>query len=901
MSSIDSELTNFYHSSLISDYRLTLTDLIDLNLIDISNGLIINPLNGHRLTIADAIRIDLLNSDVKELANTFLDTTNTSVKLTVREAIQIQMLNPFRNEILLSQSNSNLRLNIYDARKRNMILKPLTLSEAFIRNLIQPNGFVRNPINNKYYAFETLILSDMEQNKARKNKSLNYDASIQHFVFDFETKHIIDPNDRDKRLLSLTEAVNIGLIIPRTFELNLTTPNVRRVNLYEAFFNGHSLRLSLLLYKPEIENVYIKLSSDLYNNKPDYFSSKTKKSKLSIILSRRDRIGLIEAINLNVIDLKTMTYATLSEQPDLTSLTDAISKHEIIDKELLELLNTPVNNNHTIRDYINDFTLVLEKYLVRDAKRNEYVQFDSYIGKTILSESLARRIKRLITRINVKSYIISLNTATQGITTPNSIQNVTSISNTNIREATDSKKSVCRIIKSQNNKKELKQPPPVSTFYFGDEEEPEDTPPVIKPLTESSISKDSITSVWLSTDTDIVNKKSEHSQVKSQSNEVKMTHSSKTETSATSTLAIESVIDSNTGKSHSIEDAIELNIIDKLTMRYTNSVTGSSMTLDEAFKSGLAMGKFYDKTRDFPNVKPSTVVTQREEKCYKINGIFNPSTNLKVTLEEAIAGGIFNKEKGTFNDPMSGKAMNLNEAVKRGFVYGEYIPQSQVDDEGNKSLKININKEVQRAEVVKPLVSNRVLYEVNEVEEVMFVTLDENYYNKEKLLEEKRFEQVIEDDDYESYDHLTLLDEQSVKKRENCRTGLRKNILERRIPSYCDKQTPETLVINDVRQSVMLDIDGVSHIVNNEVQIDSDLTKPSEIHDSLEGSCSVSQKSESSSSQSSYESHCRKTSNRSVTVIDDQIFNGEYSQMDIVNVSEGFSYIFLTVRFLLID
>ena len=39
------ELTNFYHSSLISDYRLTLTDLIN-----ISNGLIINPLNGRRLT-----------------------------------------------------------------------------------------------------------------------------------------------------------------------------------------------------------------------------------------------------------------------------------------------------------------------------------------------------------------------------------------------------------------------------------------------------------------------------------------------------------------------------------------------------------------------------------------------------------------------------------------------------------------------------------------------------------------------------------------------------------------------------------------------------------------------------------------------------------------------------------
>ena len=162
---------NYYSSSLISDYRLTLTDLIELNLIDVTNGLIINPVNGARLTVADAIRIDLLNSDVKEVANTFLrsnsDTTKTKkssscIKLTVKEAIQMSVLNANKNEIHLSKSNQTLKLNLYEAKRRNLILKPLTLSEAFIRNLIQPNGFVRNPINNMYYAFESLIAHDLK-------------------------------------------------------------------------------------------------------------------------------------------------------------------------------------------------------------------------------------------------------------------------------------------------------------------------------------------------------------------------------------------------------------------------------------------------------------------------------------------------------------------------------------------------------------------------------------------------------------------------------------------------------------------------------------------------------------------------------------------------------------------
>ena len=41
---------------------------------------------------------------------------------------------------------------------------------------------------------------------------------------------------------------------------------------------------------------------------------------------------------------------------------------------------------------------------------NEYIQLDSHACKALLGDHLVKRIKRLITRINVKSYMISLNT-----------------------------------------------------------------------------------------------------------------------------------------------------------------------------------------------------------------------------------------------------------------------------------------------------------------------------------------------------------------------------------------------------------------------------------------------------------------------------------------------------------
>ena len=189
------------------------------------------------------------------------------------------MLNAQKNEIYLSKSsNQTLKLNLFDAKKRNLILKPLTLSEAFIRNLIQPNGFVRNPINNKYYTFASLIENDLKLLCCCENKKYDEDEYAEEdeegrayamHVFDFDTKHIIDPNDPDKRLLSLSEAIEIGLVLPHSFEFSLSSRlglslntqsriGAQKLNLYDAFFNTKHLNLALLLYRPEIENVFVK-------------------------------------------------------------------------------------------------------------------------------------------------------------------------------------------------------------------------------------------------------------------------------------------------------------------------------------------------------------------------------------------------------------------------------------------------------------------------------------------------------------------------------------------------------------------------------------------------------------------------------------------------------------------
>jgi hypothetical protein len=229
--------------STVSDYRLKLTDFIDLNLLDIKTGLINNPLNGDRLTLHEAIRLELINSDVKEIANVY-DSCNS--KLTIKEAINLQIIDSIKNELIIKKYK---RMSFYEARERNLILKPLTLSEAFILNLIESNGYVKNPLNHEYILFDKLT-----------NTTVNYG------LFDLDTKHIIDPN-RKHKLLLLNEAIDVNLIALKAFEINSVrdlidkdtlnsilswlpaqqiTQNILRINLYDAFFNIKDLKFKFI-------------------------------------------------------------------------------------------------------------------------------------------------------------------------------------------------------------------------------------------------------------------------------------------------------------------------------------------------------------------------------------------------------------------------------------------------------------------------------------------------------------------------------------------------------------------------------------------------------------------------------------------------------------------------------
>ena len=366
---------------------------------------------------------------------------------------------------------------------------------------------------------------------------------------------------------------------------------------------------------------------------------------------------------------------------------------------------------------------------------------------------------------------------------------------------------------------------------------------------------------------------------------------------STSTLTIDSVLDTKTSRFVSISDAIKMGILDQSNLSYVNTSNGQIMSLNEAFMNGCVRGNRFHEKENNSSLTNANLNESNSEECYKIKSFLNPLTNTHIGLDEAIQHGLFDKERGILINPTNGQKMNLNEALSQGFMETEAKSDS---------------KNILIIDVVKPQDKQKdtLLYQVNEIEEFKFevnkqvkdsVTKSQSKIN----IDHQRVEEVIIDDEEETEE------EEQVKDLTNLPINMRKrpikkqqgssklNIQERRIrESICgsvEAGASETLIIDDVRQSVALDIDGITHVLKNECVIDCDYlanagtSNSNNTSNNTTSSCisslSSSPSKNSMTSSSSESSNLKKLTNnhRTVIVVDDQLisYGKQKQQQDI--------------------
>ena len=302
-------------------------------------------------------------------------------------------------------------------------------------------------------------------------------------------------------------------------------------------------------------------------------------------------------------------------------------------------------------------------------------------------------------------------------------------------------------------------------------------------------------------------------------------------------------MDARTGIRLSVGDAINAGILDKAQLAYKNTCTGQLMSLNEAYTLGFVKGNLCSKnyslaatataaataagksklvyTRE-ANGNASVLESEEEDKCFRIEKMFDPRVKSLVSLDQAIERGIFNRERGMYVDTMANRELTIKEAHALGLVKAEPISTTE-----SKVLKINVAgaaaAKAENSEKTAILSKKEFLYEIKEIAQV---TMGNN--TGDDLV--RRIELVVdEDDEMKTAAQQQQRQHQPVRMRHSFKD---RSALERQIPSVAYDAT-ETLVIDDVRQSRMLDIDATRRVIKNEISIEPDTNRNAVLIDNV--------------------------------------------------------------------
>ena len=129
---------------------------------------------------------------------------------------------------------------------------------------------------------------------------------------------------------------------------------------------------------------------------------------------------------------------------------------------------------------------------------------------------------------------------------------------------------------------------------------------------------------------------------------------------AQSPLHIDVVMDTRTREEISVVEAYRRKIIDPVTNRYVDLVTGNTHTLEEALDLGLV--------RAHMRRTDSSYIRYNPVKTLIVIGVVDPRSDAELSVEEAIAQNLLDVDRAQYRDPSTGKHMSLSEASASGYL-----------------------------------------------------------------------------------------------------------------------------------------------------------------------------------------------------------------------------------------
>lgn len=202
-------LTRISTTVNIKQGSIALTDAISQGLIDDRAGRVVDRNTGDSHLLDEAIAKGIIDSEIREVVDTRTDT-----KVTVSEAINQGLLNPKSGKYLDEKSME--KLSFKEARRRQFIIKPLTLKDCCDLEIIDDSGKIASPARQSKLGILDAIsrgVLDSDQVKSitdtRSGEKLTLSDALARGIILPEGKY---KDGKTGRVLSIPEAVDKGLI-----------------------------------------------------------------------------------------------------------------------------------------------------------------------------------------------------------------------------------------------------------------------------------------------------------------------------------------------------------------------------------------------------------------------------------------------------------------------------------------------------------------------------------------------------------------------------------------------------------------------------------------------------------------------------------------------------------------
>lgn len=206
---IDRDSTGEKGKKKSSSLGISLSDAISQGLVDDRSGQIVDRNSGDKYPLAVAIKRGVIDPCVKEVVDASADN-----KVTVSQAIASGILDPKQGKYIHGLSQEVLTLR--EARRRKLIVKPMTLKDCCDLELIDNTGRILSPLHrNKLPILECISRGVLDSDSVKSITDTTTDDLLT--LSEALAKEIILPGGKFRdastgEICTIPEAVNRGLI-----------------------------------------------------------------------------------------------------------------------------------------------------------------------------------------------------------------------------------------------------------------------------------------------------------------------------------------------------------------------------------------------------------------------------------------------------------------------------------------------------------------------------------------------------------------------------------------------------------------------------------------------------------------------------------------------------------------